>query len=117
MLFFHQICKHRFTIIIYMHLAPPISKKRQKYMKPHNLSCFSSIYTLSCFIMKTPQNHIYIYTKQWFSTPEICLEMTIACSHQNLGNLCFFFVRHANIDLLSLFTCMSHLRFLRKNNK
>ena len=39
--------------------------------------------------MKTPQNHIYISAEPWFSTPEIGLEMTIACSHQNLGNLCF----------------------------
>ncbi len=54
MFFLRQTCKHRFTIIIYMHVAPPIFMQKQQITIS---SCSLSMHASFCFSIL----HIWIF--------------------------------------------------------
>ncbi len=66
MLFFHQICKHRFTIIIYMHLSPLISPKKQTCEQIWILLFFIYLHTFLLHYENPSKPHIYICKTMFF---------------------------------------------------
>ncbi len=57
MFFLHQTCKHRFTLIIYIHFAPPIFTEKQQITIS---SCSLSMHTSFCFSI-----YMYLSTSEF----------------------------------------------------